>query len=59
MRASAATGLLTSFVVIVSVIIALELSFGGGLRWLPAIACAVILAPILLIVTAEMGRRRG
>ena len=36
----------------------LELIFGGGLRWSPAITYAVILAPILLTVATEARRTR-
>jgi hypothetical protein len=51
-------GLLLAFAVIFSVISMLELVLGGGLRWLPAILYAVILAPVLLTVVAEARRIR-
>jgi hypothetical protein len=51
-------GLLVAFAVIFSMISLLELILGGGLRWLPAIIHAVILAPVLLTVAAEARRIR-
>jgi hypothetical protein len=59
MRASVASGLPAYCAVIFSMIIMLELLAGGEVRWLPAVAYAVILAPILLTVAAELRRRRN
>jgi hypothetical protein len=51
-------GLLVAFTVIFSMTSMLELILGGRLGWLPAIIYAVILAPVLLTVVAEVRRIR-
>jgi hypothetical protein len=58
-RALFGPGLLLTIAVLFCMIAVLELIFGGGVRWLPAIIYAVILAPVLLTVAVEAKRSRS